>query len=144
MRFNNDTPEQGNKIKVVIKAIKGDIIVCKHLTSGMEVNAYIKQGVHVDIGQEVILEYKKKLYNGGYIIYDTLMEEIEAIVLDAQKIINDGVLYTSLVIENTSNKKRLHSLVDSNDKLFGDTSVIVTGDMVKVKINNGRIFSIQT
>ena len=145
MKLESDFKDGTNKIRVKVLEINGETIKCKHLTSGFEVQAYIIDSVKLELGQVIILEFRRTEhnYNGGYIVFDTLMEEVEAQVLNAQHIIADGLLYTSLILENTKTKQRLHSLVPSTDKLFSDTCVVITGDIVKVKINNGIPFSIR-
>jgi len=143
MKLPSDIEGSTNKIKVEILEINGDTIRCKHPTSGYEMQALIKSDMKLQVGQVVVLEYRKDLYNGRYIVFDELMEEIDATVLEAQHIISEGKMYTSLILENSTTKQRLHSLVPSNNTLFGNTSIIITGDKVKLRINNGNLFSIQ-
>ena len=111
MKLTSDIPGVTNKIRVEILEIQGDVIKCKHLTSGFDVTAYIKNNIKVEVGQIVLLEYRKNVRNGGYIVFDTLMEELDAIVLEAHHIISEGVMYTSLILENPNTKQRIHSLV---------------------------------
>lgn len=142
MRLSNDVNKETNKIKVQIKKICDDTIDCRHITSNFQVRAFITKDMKLEIGQVVLLEYKRSSAGGGYIVIDELMEEIEAKVLEAQHIISDGMMFTSLILENPKTKTRLHSLVPSTNKLFGSTNIIITGDIVKLKINNGNLFSI--
>lgn len=135
--------DQG-RIKVQITGIQGDIAKCKHIMSSLTVKAYIKKGMELEIGQVVILEYRRNQNGGGYIIADELIDELEVNVLEAQHIISDGNMYTSLIFENPVTNKRMHSLVPSSNKLFGSTNIIVKGDKIKLKINNGNVFSIST
>ena len=141
MRINNDNTN--NKIKVQIKKINDDSIECRHITSNYAVKAFITRGMKFEIGQVVQLEYRTNSGGSGYVVVDDLMEEIEANVLEAQHIISNGMMYTSLILENPDNKQRIHSLVPSTNNLFSNTSIIITGDKVKLKINNGNLFSIQ-
>lgn len=141
MRINNDNTN--NKIKVQIKKINDDSIECRHITSNYVVKAFITKGMKFEIGQVVQLEYRTNSGGSGYVVVDDLMEEIEANVLEAQHIISNGMMYTSLILENPDNKQRIHSLVPSTNNLFSNTSIIITGDKVKLKINNGNLFSIQ-
>lgn len=146
MRANEnmvDTQDQG-RIKVQITAIQGDIAQCKHVMSAFTVKAYIRKGMELEIGQIVILEYRRNQNGGGYIIADELIDELEVNVLEAQHIISDGNMYTSLIFENPVTHKRMHSLVPSSNKLFGSTNIIIKGDKIKLKINNGNVFSINT
>lgn len=131
-----------NKIKIQIMKISDDTVEGKHISSNVVVKALITKKMDLEIGQVVLLEFKRNENGGQYIVRDALMEEIDADVLDAQHIISDGVMYTSIIIQNPSTRKRMHSLVPSSNKLFCSTSVIITGDKVKVRINNGSLFSI--
>ena len=144
MKLASDIEGGTSKLRVKVKEIDGEKIKCNHISSGFEVTAYIKSNTKLEIGQIILIEYRKNLGSGGYVLYDDLMEEINATVLEAQHIISDGMMYTSLILENPTTKQRLHSLVPSNNKLFGNTSIIITGDIVKVRVNNGNLFSIQT
>ena len=139
MKLESDFKDGTNKIRVKVLEISGETLKCRHLTSGFEVTAYLTSNVKIELGQVLLLEFRKTSYNynGGYIVFDTLMEEMDAKVLNAQHIIADGMLYTSLILENVNTKQRLHSLVPSTDKLFSDTSVLIVGDTVKLsfKVN---------
>lgn len=139
--IGNDTAS--NRIKVQIKKIVGDNIECKHISSNMTLRAVIKNSMQLEVGQVVMVEWKKGPGGGAYVVVDEMISEIEAHVLEAQHIISDGMMYTSLILENPATKQRLHSLVPSTNKLFSNTSIIITGDVVKVKINNGNLFSIK-
>lgn len=143
MRLSIGNTNESSRMKVQIKKIVGETIECKHITSNYQITAYIKKEMQLSVGQVVMVEFKKLQNGGGYIVVDDLIEEVDAKVLDAQHIISDGMMYTSLILENTDNKKRLHSLVPSNNKLFSSTSIIITGDIVKLKINNGVLFNIE-
>lgn len=143
MRMSSELEKSTSKIKVQIKKINDDTVECRHLTSNFQVKAFINKDMKLDVGQVVLLEFRKLGNMSGYIIADELMEEIEANVLEAQHIISNGMMYTSLILENPNNKQRIHSLVPSTNKLFSSTSIIITGDKVKLKINNGNLFSIK-
>lgn len=143
MKLSNTNYAETNKIRVKIKEIKGDTILCTHLASGHKTEAYIKPDMNLEIGQIVLLEYRRKGSVGGYIVADTLMEVIYANVLEAQHLISNGLMYTSIIMENTSTKQRIHSVVPSSDKLFGNTNIVITGDKVKLYINNGNIFKLE-
>lgn len=142
MRVDGNAKDS-NKIKVQVKKILDDVIECRHVTSNFQVKAFTNRNMRIEVGQVVLLEYRKNSGGGGYVVIDELMEEIEVKVIDAQHIISDGMMYTSVIMENPSTHQRLHSLVPSTNKLFSSTSIIVTGDTVKLKINNGNLFSIQ-
>lgn len=145
MKANENMMEpQERRIRVQITAIQGDIAKCKHIMSAFTVKAYIRKDMKLEEGQVVILEYRRNQNGGGYIIADELIDEIEVNVLDAQHIISDGVMYISLIFENPITHKRMHSLVPSSNKLFGSTNIIIKGDKIKLKINNGNVFSIDT
>ena len=143
MKLQSDITGHTNKIKVKVLEINGEVLKCKHVTSGIEVKAYIKSNVTVEIGQVILLEFRKSYHTGEYIVFDPLLTEMSATVLEAQHIINNNVMYTSLILENPDTKQRMHSLVPSNSKLFGNTSIIIKGDKLKLKINDGNLFSIQ-
>lgn len=142
MKSQNNNMQNKNQIKAQIKKILDDMIECTHITSNFKVKAYIKRGMSFEIGQVVLLEYRTSSSGSGYIVLDPLMEEIEATVIEAQHIIDNGMMYTSLIMENPLTKERMHSLVPSTNKLFGNTSIIITGDKVKMRVNNGNLFSI--
>ena len=143
MRITADNSKDTNKIKVQIKKITDDMIECRHITSNYSVKAFAAKDMKLEVGQVVMLEYRRNAGGGGYVIIDGLMEELEANVLEAQHIISNGMMYTSLILENPTNKQRIHSLVPSTNKLFSSTSIIITGDVVKMRVNNGNLFSIQ-
>jgi hypothetical protein len=142
MKLTSSKSEETSKIKVQIKEIYDETIVCKHVMSGYRIVAFKKYDWKLEVGQIVLLEYKRSNSGGGYVVVDDLMTEIDANVLEAHHIIADGMLYTSLIMENPETHQRMHSLVPSSNNLFGDTSIIITGDKIKMKINNGNIFSI--
>ena len=142
MRMSENLKD-ANKIKVQIKKINDDTIECRHITSNYNIRAFVQKEHNLEIGQVVQLEYRRTSGGGGYIVVDDLMEEIEANVLEAQHIISNGMMYTSLILENPDTKQRIHSLVPSTNKLFSSTSIIITGDIVRMKINNGNLFSIK-
>lgn len=141
---NNQEKQDVNRIKVQINEIKDDIIVCSHITSGYKVKAFIKKDMQLEKNQVVLLEFRRSPSGGGggYIVVDELMETIDANVLEAQHIISNNMMYTSLILENTKTGKRMHSVVTSSNELFRYTNVIMTGDRVKLRINNGNIVSI--
>lgn len=136
---NNDN----KRITVQIKKIDNDMITCKHVTSGYQVVASIDKFKCLEIGQIVIVEYQHKNGSGGYVVVDNLVVEMDAVVLEAQHLIYNGMMYNSLIIESLDTHKRMHSLVPSYTKIFNDTSIIIRGDKIKIKINNGNIFSIK-
>jgi hypothetical protein len=140
---NNEASREASRIKAQIKKINPDTIECRHLTSNILVKAYIKSDMHFEIGQVVLLEFRNNGTYSGYIVVDDLMEEIEADVLEAQHIVSDGMMYTSLILENPKTKQRMHSLIPSNNQLFCNASVVITGDKVKLRINNGNLFNLE-
>ena len=139
----NNSSSEVNRIKAQVRKIKGDIIECKHITSNYPVKAFITKDMKFEIGQIVLLEFRRNAGGGGYIVIDDLMEVIKAEVLEAQHIINNGMMYTSLILRNPETNQRMHSLVPNTDKLFGSTSIVITGDVVTLRINNGILFSIE-
>lgn len=136
---------EAKRIKVQILAIDKStgVIDCKHIASGYKVKAYIRPDMKFEVGQVVLLEYKKTPTMSGYIVADSLMIETTAKVLDAQRIIEKDVMYTSIILESIDTHKRMHSVIQSSNNLFWDTSIIITGDTVKIRINNGNMFSIE-
>lgn len=137
---NNKNTE---KIKVVVKKVSDDTIMCKHITSNYDIKAYITRNMHIEVGQVILLEYRVNNGGGGYIVADPLVEEVNAKVLEAQHIISDGNLYTSVILENLETHNRIHSMLSDKNELFASTNILITGDTVKMKINNGKLFSIQ-
>ena len=133
-----------SKIMVQIENIQGTKLDCKHITSGFKIKATMKEGMHVEVGQIVVIEFTGNNRNSGYIVVDDLIDELDVTVLEAHHIISDGVMYTSIIFENPITRARMHSLIPSYENLFSATNVIIRGDHVKVKINNGKIFSIDT
>lgn len=133
---------KSSKIRVKIENISGNKVECSHINSGFKVKATIKEGMDLCVGQIVVLEYTSNQRTSGYIVVDDLIEELDVEVLEAHHIISDGVMYTSIIIENPITKSRMHSLIPSYEKLFSSTNVIIKGDKLKIKINNGNIFSI--
>ena len=133
---------KSSTIKVQIENISGNKIECIHISSGLKVKAIKREEMNLNVGQVVILEFRGNTKNSGYIVVDDLIEEMDAIVLEAQHIISDGILYTSTILENTITKRRMYSLIPSYEKLFNITNVIIKGDKVKIRVNNGQIFDI--
>ena len=139
----NNNNSDVNRIKAQVRRIKSDYIECKHLTSNYTVKAFITKEMKFEIGQVVLLEFRRNAGGGGYIVIDDLMEVIKAEVLEAQHIINNGMMYTSLILRNPDTNQRMHSLVPNTDKLFSNTSIVITGDVVTLRINNGSLFSLE-
>lgn len=139
---NQEKPDV-TKIKVQINDIKDDMIYCSHVVSGYKIKAFIKKDMHLEKNQVVLLEFRRgPSGGGGYIVVDELMETVEAEVLGAQHMIANNMMYTSIILQNLQTGKRMHSLVPSNNALFRYTNVIMTGDRVRIKLNNGNIVSI--
>jgi len=144
MKLNKDGKRSSSQYKVKVTAIKGETLECAHATSGFKTKAFFKKEMDIEVGQVVLLEYCCNKGTSGYIVVDDLTEILEVKVLDAQHIINDGTMYTSLILENPESGKRMHSLIPCSNKLFASTNVIITGDIVKLKVNNGDIFKVIT
>lgn len=142
---NDEAGKTKSIIRVCINAIHGDILECTHIISNFKVKAFYKEEMNLEVGQIVIVEYVNKAdkNKSGYIVIDSLSEEIEARVLDAQHLICDGVMYTSLICEHMVTRARIHSLIPNYNRLFLQTNIIVKGDLVVIKINNGEIFNIK-
>lgn len=143
MRITTNDGGDSSRIKVQIKKIVGDTIECKHITSNFQVRAFYRRDMQLVEGQVVLVEFRKSANGGGYVVVDDLMEEIDAKVLEAQHLIADGMMYTSIIVESFDSKKRMHSLVPSSNKLFSETSIIIKDDIVKIRINNGTLFNIK-
>lgn len=139
---SNSGDIDNKRMKVQIRKIYDDTIECKHITSNYQVKAFINKDMKFEVGQVVLVEYRRTAGGGGYIVVDDLMEEIEAVVLEAQHIISNNMMFTSLILQNPKTGQRIHSLVPSTNKLFSSTNIIITGDNVKLRINNGNLFSI--
>jgi len=135
-----------NSIKVRVDSISGDIVECSQIASNLHVRAKnIGHKFMLDIGQIILLKYVKTPVYTGYVVHDDLSYEVNAEVLEAYHIISNEKMYTSLILYNPETKKRLHSLVDNNNRLFNDDTItIIKGDIVKLKINNGDILRIST
>lgn len=147
MNFGRQSGQAEQKVRSIIRvrvnSITGNTIEGTHVMSNFKIKATFKSGMNIEKYQVVLVEYiatDKK--NAGYIVIDDLSEEIEANVLEAQHIISDGVMYTSLICEHTVTRARIHSLVPNFSKLFLSTNIIVRGDKVLIKLNNGEIFNI--
>lgn len=141
---NDENNKPKSIIRVCINSINGDILDCTHIISNFRVKAFYKEEMKLEPGQIVVVEYVAKADKGksGYVVIDDLSEEIEARVLDAQHIIYDGIMYTSLVCEHMVTRARIHSLIPNYNRLFLKTNIIVKDDIVVIKINNGEIFNI--
>lgn len=96
----------------------------------------------ISLGQMIEIAYKDTGYVTGYVIVDTLMETVEAQVLEVQHIIAEGKMFSSVIFEDTTNHRRMHSLVSSNNKLFRYSSILIKDDIVTIKLNNGELFQI--
>lgn len=145
MRLTSNEVNNSSRIKVQIKKFVGDKVECKHITSSYKIEAFFKQEMDLSEGQVVLVEFRQSrtARGGAYVVIDDLMEEVDAKVLEAQHMIADGLMYTSIIAENPETKKRMHSLVSSSNKLFAETSVIMKGDNVRIRVNNGVLFSIK-
>lgn len=139
----NGADHSKSVIRVRVLAIKEDLIECEHVASKFKIKSLYKKEMSLEVGQIVLVEYIAKENCSGYIVVDDLTEEVTAKVLEAHHIISNGIMYTSLILENTENHKRIHSLIPSMDRLFCSSNIIITGDEVVVKINNGQVFSIK-
>lgn len=144
MKIARGVEKKVTSIKVRILKITDNYVECRHEASGVSIRVIGIDKEDVELGQIIEVEYKNTATGGGYILKDLLMENIQAKVLKAQHIIADNTMYTSLILENAKTQKRMHSLVPNTNKLFSDTSIIITGDTVTLKINNGMLFSILT
>ena len=140
---NKSQTLETSKILAQVKDIRADYIECKHLTSGVKIRAFITKNMQFELGQVVLLEFRTSSSGSGYIVVDELMEELVADVLEAQHIISNGMMYTSLILENPLNRQRLHSLIPNTNSLFSSANVIIKGDKVNIKLNNGNLFGIQ-
>lgn len=143
MRIAANNGAGSSVIKVQIRKVLDETIECKHITSNFQIKAFYRNDMHLSEGQVVLVEFRKTANGGGYIVIDDLMEEIDAKVLEAQHLIADGLMYTSIIAEILDTRKRMHSLVSSSNKLFSETSIIIKGDTVKLRINNGALFNIK-
>ena len=141
---NKKKGHSSSTVKVRINNISGESLECAQVATNAKVRAsYDSQKMQLDVGQVVLLEYRKRNGEYGYIVVDDLAEIVESKVLEAQHIISEGLMYTSLIVENPKTKQRIHSLIPNTNKLFSSsTSTIIRGDIVRIKINNGNIFSI--
>lgn len=140
---NKSQTLETSKILAQVKEIRAEYIECKHLTSGVKIKAFITKDMKFEFGQVVLVEFRNSSSGSGYIVVDELMEELTVDVLEAQHIISKGMMYTSLILENPNNKQRLHSLIPNTNSLFSSANVIIKGDKVRIKLNNGNLFSIQ-
>lgn len=136
-RVNNNAEQ----VKVRIVKISAETIDCRHLSSDLEIKAFYKSGMDLSIGQIVLLRFKRSEAGSAYIVDDPLINYIYGDVLEAHHFIQEDMLFTSVIIQ-VQNKKRMHSLAASNTKIFGETSILVKGDKVKIKQNDGMIFGI--
>lgn len=145
--LNNSQDKQKIRsvIRVRVNSIVGNTLECSHLISNFKIRATFDAGMNIEQEQVVLVEYVNKAdkSKSGYIVIDDLSEEIEANVLEAQHIISDGIMYTSLICEHTVTRARIHSLVPNFSRLFLSTNIIVRGDRVIIKLNNGEIFNIK-
>ncbi len=141
--FGKKDKESGTRMKVRIVNIKDGYYICTHVGSNFKIRVKRKNDMDLEIGQIVLVEYNKKYSNGGYIVVDDLSEECDAEVLEAHHIIDNDLMYTSLIIRNPKTNRRMHSLISNNNSLFSSsTSTILSGDKIRLKINNGDIFKI--
>ena len=144
MKLNKSIGNKSNStIRVKVNEIKNGILECTHVVSNIKIKAFYKDEMDIEVGQIVMVEYTSNNKKAGYVVTDDLADNIEAKVLEAQHILANGVLYTSLIIENTENKQRMHSLIPSYNSLFSKTNIIISGDVVNIKVNNGEIFNIK-
>lgn len=144
---NKDTSHSSSKIKVRINEIDEEekTVECSHVISGFKIVAFFKDGMKLEVGQIVTLEYRHNQSCSGYIVVDEMIEDIDGEVLETHHIISDGVLYISIIIKSLSTNIRMHYLIASNSvtNIFDSASIIVVGDRVNVKVNNGEIFTIE-
>lgn len=141
---NSESPNRNStKIKVRVLRVAGDIVECKHEASNRTVRAFIGEHIReLSPGQIIEVEYSSNNAASGYVVYDDLIEIVEAEVLEAHHIIANGIMYTSIILENSKTHKRLHSLVQSTERMFQDTSILIKGDIVKLRLNNGVLFNV--
>lgn len=132
-----------NRIKVQILYFENDMAVCKHVMSTYNTKAYLRKGMKLDIGQIVLIEYRRNSSGGGYIIVDELIEIVKAKVLYVQHIFNEKEIMVSMILEDTVTGERIHSVVSSKDELFYNSNTVIAGDIVQIRKNNGKVFSIK-
>jgi len=143
-RQNEPVSRQSTKLKVRVFKINGDMVECKHEASNRSIKAYAgRLANELSIGQVIEVTYSLDNDGGGYTVSNSLVEEIEAIILDAQHIIANGIMFTSIIVENPKTHKRLHSLVSSSERMFNNTSILIKGDIVNLRLNNGILFNIE-
>lgn len=140
----NNLKSSADRIKVQVKEVQYELnfVDCMQLVSGIKVRAVLPKGVKVVTGQIVYVEYKKDENNSFYVVTDTLLERVEAVVLKAHHLISDGVMYTSIIMKNKKTGKRMHSVIPNSARLFDQTNILITGDNVIIEMNNGDIFNI--
>lgn len=140
MKANKQTKSaKPAKIKAQIIAFRNGVMECKHIASSYKFEAINPKNIDIEIGQVVLLEY----VGNNYIVDDGLIEIVNSRVLNAQHIIDNNKMYTSLILENPKTKQRMHSLIPSTNSIFYTTCVILTGDLIRIKINNGNLFSVE-
>lgn len=148
--FGSIGKHTNNRVRVRINSIRGNIAECAYITSNYKVKALIRDGMNLEAGQIVLIEYAHKVRGGQYVVVDDLSSIIEAEVLEAHHIISADKMYTSIIVLNKNTNERLHSLIPSIDsvtpqtaRLFSVSKTLVKGDIVKIKVNSGTIFSIK-
>lgn len=129
------------KARVVMIDRQKKCIVCQRENFKITLS-YNPASRDVALGQMIEIAYKSTGYVTGYVIVDTLMETVEAKVLEVQHIIAEGKMFSSVIFEDTATHRRMHSLVSNNNKLFKYSSILIKNDIVTIKLNNGELFQI--
>lgn len=155
MRLTTSIAEGNMRIKVQIKDIDtatGEYS-CNHLSSNRKIVAINPSKFDVEVGQVVMADFQRNNTGGYYIISDPLLEVIEAEIKQAQhiiapdarqdKMVNCGErMYVSLVIEEPKTQQRMLSIIKNTDRLFNQASLIVTGDRVKITMNDDNVYGL--
>lgn len=139
--LNNRNIYQVVKITSIDKKERTVECIC---TNGLKIKiSYPRGGADLHVGQYIGVVYRTKGYVEGYTLVDTLMETVDMRVIDVQRMVHKDVMYVSIVFEDRHNQsRRMFSCVRSGSSNFPNASVLVIGDYVKVRVNNGKLFDI--
>ena len=142
MHLKSKTQPKTFKVRIIDMDRNKKLMTCQHKTGFIVKMSYNPAGTDYAIGQMIEVAYKSNQMVTGYVITDNLIQIVDARVLEAQHIIENEKLYTSVIFEDTRTKKRMHSLVPYSSTIFPQTVILISGDIVKLKLNNGELFEI--
>lgn len=131
-----------SRIRIRVTTIDGNQITGKHETNKIPISAICtKPDLEIHVGQLIEVEYVANQHMNGYVVRSSLMNLVAAQVIYVQHIFSNEMLYISLIVK-TKTGAREHALIPSTMRAFTQASLLIPGDNIMIKVNNGDLFEI--